>query len=186
MEFERVGDSTPLRVNVRVVAATNQDLKEKLASGEFREDLYYRLKVVEIKLPPLRERPGDIPILVEHFLALFNQKFNKKIRDITTDVWAMLNNYLWPGNVRELENTMEHAFIHCHEDAITASHMPAELRKLQGTAAGTERMTGDKEAGAIRRALRQAHWNKSRAAALLGISRRTIYRKMQKYGIAPS
>jgi PAS domain S-box-containing protein len=186
MEFERVGDSTPVKVDVRVVAATNRDLKTKVAAGEFREDLYYRLKVVEIKLPPLRERADDIPILVKHFLALFNRKFGKKIKDISTDVWAMFKSYGWPGNVRELENTLEHAFICCHEGAITVNHLPAEFKKLQGIASNAVPMTDEEEADAIRRALRKSLWNKSRAAELLGISRRTIYRKMQKYGIALS
>jgi two-component system response regulator HydG len=186
MEFERVGDSTPIKVDVRVVAATNRDLKQKVAGGEFREDLYYRLKVVEIKLPPLRERLNDIPMLVEHFLALFNQKFNKKIKDISTDVWKMFSSHRWPGNVRELENTLEHAFICCHENVITANQLPLEFQQLQSGAAGAVPMTGEEEAEAIRRALRKARWNKSRAAKLLNISRRTIYRKMQKYGIALS
>jgi PAS domain S-box-containing protein len=186
MEFERVGDSTPIKVDVRVVAATNQDLRQKAARGEFREDLYYRLKVVEITLPPLRERTDDIPLLTEHFLALFNLKFDKKIKNISTDVWTMLNNHHWPGNVRELENTLEHAFIRCHENAITVDHLPAEFRKLQGNEDGTPPVNEDKEAESIRRALRKTRWNKSKAAGLLGISRRTIYRKMQKYGIALS
>ena len=186
MEFERVGDSTPIQVDVRVVAATNQDLKAKVAGGEFREDLYYRLKVVEIRLPPLRERTDDIPILVEHFLALFNRKFDKKIKDISTDVRAMFNRHRWPGNVRQLENTMEHAFIRCREEAIAVNHLPAEFRKLMGSTAGPVPVTEDQEAEAVRRALHKARWNKSRAAELLGISRRTIYRKMQKYGIALS
>jgi two-component system response regulator HydG len=186
MEFERVGDSTPIKVDVRVVTATNQDLQSKVAGGEFREDLYYRLKVVEIRLPPLRERMDDIPILVEHFVALFNRKFDKKIKDISTDVWAMFNCHRWPGNVRELENTLEHAFIRCHQGAIAVSHLPGEFRKLQGNTAGSLPLTADQEAETVRRALRKARWNKSRAAGLLGISRRTIYRKMQKYGIALS
>jgi transcriptional regulator with PAS, ATPase and Fis domain len=186
MEFERVGDATPVKVDVRVVAATNRDLNQRAADGDFREDLYYRLKVVEIKLPPLRERADDIPILVKHFLALFNQKFGKKIKDLSTDVWAMFNSYGWPGNVRELENTLEHAFICCHESVITVNDLPAEFKKLQGSAPNAVPMTEEEEADAIRRTLRKAHWNKSRAAELLGISRRTIYRKMQKYGIALS
>jgi len=183
MEFERVGDSTPIKVDVRVVAATNRDLKEKVAKGKFREDLYYRLKVVEIKLPPLRERSEDIPILVKHFLALFNLKFDKKVKDISTEVWKILNSHRWPGNVRELENAIEHAFIHCREDVITVNQLPFELRMLQDSEPGAVPMTEDHEAEVIRRALRKALWNKSRAAKLLGISRRTIYRKMQKFGI---
>jgi transcriptional regulator with PAS, ATPase and Fis domain len=186
MEFERVGDSTPVKVDVRVVAATNRDLKAKVAGGEFREDLYYRLKVVEIKLPPLRERADDTPVLVEHFLALFNRTFDKKIKNISTSAWELLNQHHWPGNVRELENTLEHAFIRCRENAITADHLPTEFRKHRGNAQGAAFRSEDQEAEAIRRALRKALWNKSRAAELLGISRRTIYRKMQKYGIALS
>ena len=142
--------------------------------------------MVEITLPPLRERTDDIPLLTEHFLALFNLKFDKKIKNISTDVWTMLNNHHWPGNVRELENTLEHAFIRCHENAITVDHLPAEFRKLQGNEDGTPPVNEDKEAESIRRALRKTRWNKSKAAGLLGISRRTIYRKMQKYGIALS
>ena len=129
MEFERVGDATSIKVDVRVVAATNQDLKEKVGRGEFREDLYYRLKVVEIHLPPLRERLDDIPHLVEHFLAVFNRKFNKKIKDVSNDVWTMFHHHPWPGNVRELKNTIEHAFIRCRDGVITLNHLPAEFRE---------------------------------------------------------
>jgi transcriptional regulator of acetoin/glycerol metabolism len=98
----------------------------------------------------------------------------------------MFNSHRWPGNVRELENTLEHAFIRCHQGAIAVSHLPGEFRKLQGNTAGSLPLTADQEAETVRRALRKARWNKSRAAGLLGISRRTIYRKMQKYGIALS
>ena len=185
MEFERVGDSTPIKVDVRVVAATNQKLKEKVAKGEFRADLYYRLKIVEIHLPPLRERKEDIPLLLEHFLAKFNQKFDKKIKYISTDAWKIFSNHHWPGNIRELENTLEHAFIRCHEDAITVDNLPAEFTKgYDDSVLGASPYQED-GAEAVRRALRQSLWNKSKAARLLGISRRSIYRKMEKYGITP-
>jgi transcriptional regulator with PAS, ATPase and Fis domain len=98
MEFERIGDSTPIKVDVRVIAATNQDLEEKIKKGQFRKDLYYRLKVVEIKLPPLRERPEDITLLTEYFLEKFNKKFNKKIKSLSEEVKNLFMNYLWPGN----------------------------------------------------------------------------------------
>jgi transcriptional regulator with PAS, ATPase and Fis domain len=186
MEFERVGDATPIKVDVRVVAATNQDLKEKVGRGEFREDLYYRLKVVEIHLPPLRERLDDIPHLVEHFLAVFNRKFNKKIKDVSNDVWTMFHHHPWPGNVRELKNTIEHAFIRCRNGVITLDHLPAEFRKRYRGAAASVPEDAEQEAETIRRILKKARWNKSRAAGMLGISRRTIYRKMEKYGIPPS
>ena len=183
MEFERVGDSTPIQVDVRIVTATNQDLARKVRRGEFREDLYYRLKVVEIHLPPLRERLDDIPLLVGHFLAAFNQKFEKKIKDLSTDVWTLFTHYHWPGNVRELKNTLEHAFIRCNESAITLDHLPPELRNVQQDESRPAYVDTKQEAEVIRRTLRKARWNKSRAAELLGISRRTIYRKMQKYDI---
>jgi PAS domain S-box-containing protein len=183
MEFERVGDSTPINVDVRIVAATNQDLAQKVRQGEFREDLYYRLKVVNIHLPPLRERLDDIPLLVEHFLAAFNQKFDKKIKDLSTDVWTLLTTHHWPGNVRELKNTLEHAFIRCNESVIAMDHLPVELCKFHHDGNGATNRSAGQEAEAIRHTLIKARWNKSRAAKLLGISRRTIYRKMQKYGI---
>ena len=113
MEFERVGDSMPVKVDVRVIAATNKDLYEKVKKGEFREDLYYRLKVVEILLPPLRERVEDIPLLVRHIIGRFNRKFDKQIRDVSPDVLEIFMNYPWPGNVRELEHALEYAFIIC-------------------------------------------------------------------------
>lgn len=168
---------------MRVVVATNQDLKRKVARGKFREDLYYRLKVVEINLPPLRERLDDISLLVEHFLVMFNQKFDKKIKDISTNVWLMLNKHQWPGNVRELKNTLEHAFIRCNGTVIALNHLPPEFRALHRDGMASEPGIADQETEAIRRTLHKARWNKSRAADLLGISRRTMYRKMQKYGI---
>jgi PAS domain S-box-containing protein len=183
MEFERVGDATPFKVDVRIVAATNQDLAQKVRQGEFREDLYYRLKVVDIHLPPLRKRLDDIPLLVEHFLTAFNRKFDKKIKDLSTDVWALLTNHHWPGNVRELKNTLEHAFIRCNENVITMDHLPVELCSFHRDGHGVANRSAGQEAEAIRHTLIKARWNKSRAADLLGISRRTIYRKMQKYGI---
>ena len=181
-EFERVGDSTPITVDVRIVAVTNRNLKERVTKGKFRPDLYYRLKVVEITLQPLRERMDDLPLLLEHFLAKFNQKFDKKIKYISTDVWKIFENYEWPGNIRELENTLEHAFIRCHESAITENHLPADFRKLHKDSFFTAQ-TREEGAEVLLQALRHSHWNKSKAARLLGISRRSIYRKMDKFGI---
>ncbi|MEW6671008.1 MAG: sigma-54-dependent Fis family transcriptional regulator [Thermodesulfobacteriota bacterium] len=180
MEFERVGDSTPVRVNARIVAATNQDLKRKVSKGEFREDLYYRLKVVEIQLPPLRARRDDIPLLVSHFLKKFNKKLGKKIKGISLDVENIFMNYLWPGNVRELENTLEHAFIICDRRIITVDDLPPEISSLQPVMPlSTPDGTG--EPSLILRALEQTSGNKTKAARLLRISRRTLYRKIQHY-----
>jgi PAS domain S-box-containing protein len=182
-EFERVGDSSPMKVDVRVVAATNKDLREKAKRGEFRDDLYYRLKVVEIHLPPLRERKEDMPLLIEHFLRKFNARFGKEISSVTADVRKVLMDYAWPGNVRELEHAFEHAFIVCSQSAITVDDLPPELWNIpaaeQPTAGGASPV--DREG--ITSALEKTGWNKAKAARLLGISRQTMYRKIEEYGI---
>jgi PAS domain S-box-containing protein len=183
-EFERVGDSTTLKVDVRVVVATNQDLSEKVRRGEFREDLYYRLNVMKIVLPPLRERREDIPLLVEHFLQKFNNKFGKNITGISSDVQEIFMNYTWPGNVRELEHSLEHAFILCRQSTITANHLPSEL-KLSFTTSGPPYSNNGNinNPQVILDALNKTGWNKTKAAALLGISRRSIYRKIKEFNI---
>ena len=122
--FERVGESTSIKVDVRVVACTNQDLRAKIEQGEFREDLYYRLNVVEMYVPSLRERKEDIPFLIDHFVKKFNESINKNISGISTDVQKVFMDYSWPGNVRELEHALEHAFILCHQKTITLKHLP--------------------------------------------------------------
>ena len=182
-EFERVGDSNPIKVDVRVVAATNQNLREKVKHGEFREDLYYRLKVVELNLPPLRDRREDIPLLVNHFLKKFNKKLNKEIAAISADVQKIFMNYAWPGNVRELEHTLEHAFILCHQNIITVDHLPLAFKDFIGPKVSSFRDLRADESQAILRALEQSAWNKAGAARLLGMSRRTIYRKIKEYKI---
>lgn len=183
MEFERVGDSTPVRVDVRVIAATNQDLDEKVRRGEFREDLYYRLKVVEIRLPAVRDRLEDIPLLTDHFLRKFNKKFNKEITGISGDVQKIFMNYRWPGNVRELEHTIEHAFILCRQNIITVDHLPGNIKSSpEAEMSGAARENRD-EAGEIFRALEKTGGNKAKAARLLGIDRKTLYRKMEKHNL---
>ncbi len=179
-EIERVGDSKPIKVDVRIVAATNQDLKKKIEEGSFREDLYYRLKVVEIDIPPLRERKDDIPLLTEHFVTKFNQKFNKDIIGVSDEVYDIFMIYRWSGNVRELEHTLEHAFITCRQSTITVNDLPAEFRKERG---GNISMSKDDEFTAIMESLEKTHWNKSEAARLLGMTRTTFYNKLRKYDI---
>lgn len=182
MEFERVGDSTPIRVNVRVVAATNRELRDKVRSGEFREDLYFRLNVVEISLPPLRERRDDIPLLIDYFLKKLNWKLNKDIVALTQEAQEILMNHPWPGNVRELENTLEHAFVLCRGETITMDYLPPHIKSFLGSEAvsiGSQKDILAPEA--IAQALEKTSWNKSRAAHLLGINRRTIYRKIKAY-----
>ncbi len=134
--LERVGESTPRKVDVRVIACTNKDLKEKVRVGEFREDLYYRLMVVEVALPPLRERLEDIPLLVDHFLGDFNHRFKKVVEGISQEVLTQLMLYPWPGNVRELEHAIEHAFILCRGHLITLAHLPAAIRDYNSKKTG--------------------------------------------------
>jgi two-component system, NtrC family, response regulator HydG len=176
-EFERVGDTRPIRVDARIIAATNQDLTERVRCGTFREDLYYRLNVVKLSVPPLRERLDDLELLTDHFLRKFSSKFNKNITSASADAMLMLRAHPWPGNVRELEHTLEYASIMCPHNQITVDHLPADFKTNQPA-----RTAVDKEEAvsvdAIIQALEKAGGNKSRAAQLLGISRRTIYRKL--------
>ncbi len=181
-EFERVGDSRPLKSDVRILAATNRDLRELVRLGEFREDLYYRLKVVEIELPPLRERLEDIPLLVGHFLDYFNQRLGKQVRGVSDEVLGVFMAYAWPGNVRELEHAMEHAFILCHSHLIIMEHLPQELRDAVPRPI-VKRKCGSQEADDVLAALKEAGWNKSKAARRLGVSRPTLYQLMKRYKI---
>ncbi len=177
MEFERVGDSTPIKVDVRVIAATNKDLVKEIATGGFRQDLYYRLKVVEINLPPLRKRLEDIPLLIDHFLKIFNEKFSKKMTAVSSDVRDVFMKYDWPGNIRELEHALEHAAILCRGETITVDHLPMEL-KSQALVPDA-----DSDGRIILRALEKARWNKTEAARLLGMSRQSLYRKIKAFKV---
>ncbi len=182
--FERVGDSTPIRVDVRIVAATNKDLLDKVRKGEYREDLYYRLKVVEIPLPPLRERTQDIPLLVSHFVSKFNQQFNRNIAGVSTDVMKLFMGHHWPGNVRQLEHTLEHAFILCRQSIITIGDLPPEFKGAAGANMLYLAGEGQSESEEIIETLEKTHGNKAKAARILGISRKTMYRRMKKYNIS--
>lgn len=181
-EFERVGDSKPMRMDVQIITATNQDLRERVASGEFREDLYYRLKVVEIKLPPLNERRDDIPLLMSHYISVFNNRFNKHVMGLSTEVEKLFMDYHWPGNVRELIHTLEHAFVVSRKPAIEIEDLPPEMREIKVRPA-LEKTDEGAEAEEIKVALTKTGGNKAKAARLLGISRQTIYRKIRDYKI---
>jgi two-component system, NtrC family, response regulator HydG len=183
-EFERVGDSNPVKVDVRVVVATNKDLRERVRKGEFREDLYYRLKVVDINLPPLRERNDDIPLLAGHFIKKLNAKLGRDIVSVSTDVMKILRAYDWPGNIRELEHVLEHAFIQCRLSTITVSDLPREVTEFVKTHTSLPGYDSAEARGAILDALQKTQWNKTKAAALLGISRRTIYRKIGEFSLS--
>ena len=183
-EFEQVGDSSPVKVDVRVIAATNRDLKEMVRLGEFREDLYYRLRVVEVALPPLRERREDIPILVDHFRDLFEKKMNKEIDGVSSEVMTAFMKYSWPGNLRELEHAMEYAFVVCRDRTVALDHLPSEIREYSGkrhiAASGIKSNTDSRN---ILDALTRTGWNKAKAARLLRIDRSTIYRKIKEYNL---
>ncbi len=182
-EFERVGDSVPIKVDVRIVTATNQSLLEKVRCGEFREDLYYRLKVVEVFMPPLRERKEDIPLLVSHFLNKYNKKLSREIVAVSDDVQRIFMDYSWPGNVRELEHTLEHAFILCRQNTITLECLPLDFKGFSETSLCSHGTPEVNEPHTILHALEKTSWNKARAARLLGMSRRTIYRKIKEFKI---
>ena len=166
-EFERVGEAASVKADVRIIASTNSNLQDKIARGEFRSDLYYRLKVVEIDLPPLRERFEDVPLLVNEFCATYNAAFKKNIGGVADEVLAVLLNHSWPGNIRELKHVIEHAFVLCRDSIIAAEHLPAYL--VQAAQQQDISATLDKTGG-----------NKAGAARLLGVSRQTVYRKIKK------
>jgi len=181
-EFERLGDNRTIKVDVRIIAATNQDLREKVRKGSFREDLYYRLKVIEINLPPLRKRKKDIPLLTEHFLKKFQQKFNKNIFSLSPHILKLFMDYPWPGNVRELKHTIEHAFVLCETNTIGLEDLPVEFRTQKKHL--PIKIDKENEASLIREVLEKTDWNKAKAARTLGITRPTLYKKMQIYGIS--
>jgi two-component system, NtrC family, response regulator HydG len=183
--IEQVGDSTPNKVDVRVIAATNCDLADKVARGDFRQDFYYRLKVVEINLPPLKDRLADIPLLMEHFRQQLNKTFNKAIEGFSTEVQKLFMNYPWPGNIRELQHALEHAFVLCKGGTITSDHLSQDLKDYYSTRVAQSAPRSGSECQKIIDALTQTGWNKVRAAHLLGISRRTIYRKIVEHNITP-
>ncbi|GAB4489432.1 MAG: sigma-54 dependent transcriptional regulator [Thermodesulfovibrionales bacterium] len=180
--IERVGDNRPRRVDVRIIAATNKDLQQKVKAGGFREDLYYRLKVVAIALPPLRQRTEDIPLLTAHFIALFNRKFSRQVKAVSGDVMRTFLRCPWGGNVRELEHVLEHAFILCRNEIITMEHLPPECCSAPPADGPGEDQAGEK--ARILGAIEKAGGNKAKAARLLGIGRRTLYRKLEELGMA--
>jgi PAS domain S-box-containing protein len=178
--FERVGESNSQKVDVRIIASTNKDLKEKVRKGEFREDLYYRLKVVEVSLPPLRNRLEDLPLLVNHFCDMFNKRFQKEIDGLSNEVLNKFMTYRWPGNVRELEHVIEHAFVLCHGRVITLEHIPSEVRDYGGSDKIMRQKNYVKNKISVQEILKtlsETGGNKAKAARLLGISRPTLYSK---------
>jgi two-component system, NtrC family, response regulator AtoC len=187
--FERVGSNRTLTADVRLIAATNRNLEELVKAGAFREDLFFRLRVVEVMLPPLRERAGDIPLLARGFLREFSQENHKPISDFTADALEILMRYAWPGNVRELRTAIEHAVVLSRGEKISARDLPASVRNGAAAAASDpQRMLArndltiqEAEKQLIIRALKETKGNRTLAAQKIGMSRRTLHRKLHTY-----
>ena len=192
----RLGGKTEIAIDVRVIAATNKVLDEALRKGELREDLYYRLNVFQIALPPLRQREGDLPVLVEALIQTLNRKHETRVTDVTAEVREMFRRYNWPGNVRELRNVLERAVILAGEGTITKHHLPRDF----GVPAGARPVqqesepdvvrlpvgttVGEAEKALIQLTLQHTRNNKTRAAEILGISLKTLFNKLKEYGSA--
>jgi PAS domain S-box-containing protein len=191
-EFERVGDTVARKVDVRIVAATSRNLAQRVQDGHFRPDLYYRLRVIPIYLPPLRHRKDDLPLLINHFIESFNKKMGKRIRGLSEEAMGALLNFEWPGNIRELEHAIEHAMVLSQGQTIELAELPVELRRseelepapharnlFRNGSGGAPKM----ERSIIVQALADASGNRTRAAKMLGMSRTTLWRKMKDHSI---
>jgi Nif-specific regulatory protein len=186
-EFRRVGGTRPIRVDVRVIASTNRDLEEAIAAGDFRQDLYFRIKVVEVVLPPLRERLEDIPELCAHFLGQVAGEMGRPTPEVSDETLALLRRHRWPGNIRELRNVLERAMVLGVGDRLEPKHLPRELRHKSGDtgAIGEDLSLAGMERRHVGEVLDLTGWNKSRAADLLSISRPRLDRKIRDYDLQP-
>ncbi len=191
-EFMRVGGTKPVKVDVRVITATNQDLEKKVKEGTFREDLYYRINVVPIYIPPLRERKEDIPLLVEHFLKKFTREVKSTVKEISPEALEILMEYSWPGNVRELENTIERLVVLVRDsEVILPEHLPENIRPARKKVGislsekGLEETINEIERDLIIQALNKTNWVQTKAAKLLGTTRRILKYRMDKLKIFP-
>jgi DNA-binding NtrC family response regulator len=183
--FERVGGEETISADVRIIAATNRELKKAMAQGLFREDLYWRLNVISIQVPPLSDRKEDIPQLVANFIRMFNARLGKNIRSFSSDAMDIVFSHNWPGNVRELENVVERSIVLARGEVINAEDLPPELRfherpvHVESDSTNLDRLERDH----VRSILEKCGWNKYRAAQLMGISRSTLYSKIKKHGL---
>ena len=186
-EIRRVGDTRSRRVDVRLISATNRDLKELIADGNMREDFFYRIHVFEIRMPPLRERKEDIPLLVEHFVKELGQGRGTQVDGVARDTMDVLVDYPWPGNVRQLRNAIERACVTATGDRITYLDLPLDIRRADGQRTGDSATRLSEEEAAERArivdALRQTGGNRTKAAQLLGTSRVTLWKKIGRYEI---
>lgn len=188
-EFERVGSSKTLKVNVRIITATNRNLDDMIKSNRFRLDLYYRLNVFPINIPPLRERKEDIPLLISYFINKLRSEMGKDITGVSKEAMDFLMDYNYPGNIRELENILEHAFVRCQGQTILPSHLPFDdtcvmVKKiLKDISKKSGSIMESMEKELILEAIKQTNYHLNKAAAVLGMGRATLWRKMKKYGI---
>jgi transcriptional regulator with PAS, ATPase and Fis domain len=186
-EFLRVGGTEVVQADVRFVAATNRDIREAIESGEFRQDLYYRLNVVTLALPPLARRREDIPLLAHHFLRKHSARMGKKVESISDEVMRLLSGYAFPGNIRELENVIERGVALARGDVLEIAHLPEDLQrgglKVFRREGGRYPTLDDQEKAYIRWVLKEVDGNRSRAAEILGIDRVSLWRKLKRYDL---
>jgi len=185
-EIVRVGSNEPRRVDVRLISASNRDLADMVKRGEFREDLYFRLKVVRITIPPLRQRREDIPLLTDHYIRRLAEEHHKNVTGITPEAQAVLGAYDWPGNVRELINTLETMIVLAQNETLDTEDIPAEIRPAEGAGGGLApgMSLQDAERLLIEQTLRETEGNRQKTAEILGIGERTLYRKIKHYGLS--
>jgi PAS domain S-box-containing protein len=182
--FEPLGATEPVKANVRVLAASNRSLADLVKAGTFRQDLYYRINVLKLSLPPLRRRREDIPLLMEHFIARFNRLRDRDIVGVSPDVLRILMTHDYPGNVRELENIIEHAFVLCRGSLILPDHLPEYLGRTGGPESPSRvRVLREMEAGLLYETLRRKGWNRRATAKELGIHKTTLWRKIKQFGL---
>jgi transcriptional regulator with PAS, ATPase and Fis domain len=184
-EVRPLGDTRSYPIDVRIVSTTNRDIQSVIEDGRFREDLYYRLKVIDIELPPLRERREDIPLLIQHFIDKFNVNLKKRISGVSEEALKLLLSYSWPGNVRELENVIERAINLSQQEIILPEDLPKSLdqradEKLFEKAIREKLTLSQLEKEYVKRVLMEVEGNKSKAAERLGLDRKTLYRKLQE------
>jgi transcriptional regulator with PAS, ATPase and Fis domain len=185
--FKRVGGSTDIRVDVRVIAATNRNLDDEVQKSKFREDLYYRLKVLPLFLPPLRDRTGDIPLLVRYYVDTFNREFKKNVRGLTADAMRALESHAWPGNIRELRNAIERAMLLSDANELTAADFSITMgggpmsQEFKLPPGGIR--LDELERSLVEQALARARGNQTRAATLLGLNRDQVRYRIEKFGI---
>jgi DNA-binding NtrC family response regulator len=179
-----VGGNKPIQLDLRFITASNKDLKSEVREGRFREDLFFRLNVVEIALPALRERQEDIPLLVQHFLAKYSRKFAKKVKGLDARTREALCHYAYPGNVRELENIIERAVALAEGDTLTPADLPPDLRELSVASGQAWHTLEEQERDYIAKILASTQHNIGQTARILSLPRTTLWRKMRKYGLA--